>query len=263
MSFEFFLEPLTTLLIVSSGVLVGFSLGLIGGGGSVLAVPLLLYVVGIKDVHTSIGISSLAIGVIAAVHLLNHRKSGNLKIRKGLTFMFPGIFGTILGSTIGLWTSSENLLVLFAMFMILVGIFMLRKKETITIHANSTLKFDFLKRNLLVSGFSVGVLAGYFGIGGGFLIIPALIYSGGLSIFQSVATSLMSVSSFGLVTASRYLLETSVDIMMVVYFVIGGVVGGFMGLQLAKKIPQQSLMKLFAAILFIVASYVIIKTLFL
>ena len=164
---ETLLEPLTLFLSIISGIVIGFSLGLIGGGGSVLAVPLLLYVVGVKDVHTAIGTSALAIGIIAMIHLFSHRKNNNLKIKKGITFALPGIAGTLIGSQLGLWTPAENLVILFAVFMVAIGVLMMRKNITRTELTSGKSGLVLLQRNLSLSGFSVGILAGYFGIGGG------------------------------------------------------------------------------------------------
>ena len=108
--------PLTILLSLISGAIVGFSLGLIGGGGSILAVPLLLYVVGITDAQIAIGTSALAVGVNALTNMVHHHRSGYVKI-KGLRFAIPGVGGTILGSQLGLLTSSNRLLILFGLFM--------------------------------------------------------------------------------------------------------------------------------------------------
>ena len=82
MPVEFVLEPLVLFLSVISGIAVGFSLGLIGGGGSILAVPLLLYVVGVRDVHVAIGTSALAVGAIAAINLIGHKRKNNVQIKK-------------------------------------------------------------------------------------------------------------------------------------------------------------------------------------
>ena len=254
------LDPFVIFLSIISGVIVGFSLGLVGGGGSVLAVPLLLYVVGVKDTHVAIGTSALAVGIVAGVNLLNYKKLGNMQIKKGLMFAIPGIAGTLLGAQLGLWTSAENLLILFAGFMGVVGFLMLRKNvarhEVTGGHSNLVL----LKRNVSLSGFSVGALAGYFGIGGGFLIVPTIMYSGGLNIIQAIGTSLVSVSSFGLTTAARYFVAGEVDIITAVLLIIGGIAGGYFGAKTSKKIPKEKLSKLFAVLLFAVATYIIVRT---
>ena len=259
MSVELILEPLTIFLSIISGILVGSSLGLLGGGGSVLAVPLLLYVVGVKDAHVAIGTSALAIGVIAAINLINNRKKGNLNFKKGISFALPGIPGTLIGSQLGLWTPAENLLVLFAIFMGGVGFLMIKKKVSKIEIISGNSKLVLLKKNLSFYGFSVGFLAGYFGIGGGFLIVP-MMYSGGLGIVQAIGTSLVSVSSFGFVTAGRYIVAGNIDFAIAMLFILGGIFGGYIGIKASEKIPKENLVKIFAFVLFGIASYIIIRT---
>jgi len=254
------LDPIIIFLSIISGVIVGFSLGLIGGGGSVLAVPLLLYVVGVKDTHLAIGTSALAVGIIAGISLLNHKKLGNIRIKKGLLFAIPGIVGTLLGAQLGLWTPSENILILFAGFMTVIGFLMLKKNVSKQEVSNGSSNLILLKKNVSLSGFSVGVLAGYFGIGGGFLIVPTIMYSGGLNIIQAIGTSLVSVSSFGLTTAARYFVAGQVDLIIAVLLIIGGVIGGYFGAKTSEKIPKENLSKVFAVVLFVVATYIVIRT---
>ncbi|MCV0410501.1 sulfite exporter TauE/SafE family protein [Nitrosopumilus sp.] len=260
MPVEIFLDPLTLFLSIISGIVVGFSLGLIGGGGSVLAVPLLMYVVGVKDIHVAIGTSALAIGIIALIHLFSHRKNRNLEIKKGIKFAFPGIVGTLIGSQLGLWTSSEYLLIMFAAFMAAIGVMMMKKKITKIETTGGHSVLFLVKKNLPLSGFSVGMLSGYFGIGGGFLIVPTMMYSGGLNIMQSIATSLVSVSSFGLVTAGRYFVSGNVDVIIAMLVIVGGVLGGYFGIKSSEKIPKENLVKIFSILLFGVASYILIRT---
>ena len=255
------LDPIIIFLSIISGVTVGFSLGMIGGGGSVLAVPLLLYVVGVRDTHLAIGTSALAVGVIAGINLLNHKKLGNIRIKKGLFFAIPGIAGTLVGAQLGLWTPAENLLILFAGFMGVVGFLMLKRNATKHEVTNGNSNLILLKKNVSLSGFSVGVLAGYFGIGGGFLIVPTIMYSGGLNIIQAIGTSLVSVSSFGLTTAARYFVAGQVDLIIAALLIVGGVVGGYLGAKASERIPKENLSKIFAALLFVIATYIVIRTL--
>lgn len=263
MPVEVVLEPLVFFLSIFSGIIVGFSLGLIGGGGSVLAVPLLLYVVGVRDIHSAIGTSALAVGVIAAINLLGHKRKNHVKLRQGLAFALPGIGGTLLGAQLGLLTSSSNLLIFFAVFMGIVAVLMLRKKASKYDVKNSGKQTTVMlsKKNIPLSGFFVGTLAGYFGIGGGFLIVPTLMYSGGLSIIDAIGTSLISVSSFGITTATSYFIEGNVDVMIALLFVIGGVVGGFVGIKLSDQIPKEILTKIFALLLFGISGYIVVRTL--
>ena len=163
----------------------------------------------------------LPIGVIAIIHLFSHRKNGHLEIKKGIAFAFPGIVGTLIGSQLGLWTSAEYLLILFAVFMIIIGILMVKKKITDIETSNGNSGLLLLKKNLSISSLYVGILAGYFGIGGGFLIVPTMMYAGGLNIMQAIGTSLVSVISFGLITAERYLVSGNVGLVIAMLIIIG------------------------------------------
>ena len=254
------LDPFILFFSAISGIIVGFSLGLIGGGGSILAVPLLLYVVGVKDTHIAIGTSSLAVGIIAALSLISRKKSGNIKMKKGLTFAISGIAGTLIGAQLGLWTAPEHILIFFAGFMCVVGFLMLRKSNLTKEITGRNHSLVLIKRNIPLSGFSVGLLAGYFGIGGGFLIVPTMMYSGGLNIMQAIGTSLIPVSSFGITTATRYLIAGQIDLIIAVLLVMGGMIGGFLGTKTSQKIPIENLSKIFALLLFVVATYIVIRT---
>ena len=264
MPVEFFLDPLVIFLSILSGMAVGLSLGLLGGGGSVLAVPLLLYVVGVKDVHVAIGTSALAVGTIAVINLLAHKRKNNVRLRTGLAFAIPGLGGTLLGAQLGLLTPSENLLMFFALFMGVVGILMLKRKTTqYDVQSSGRHSIVMLsKKNIPLSGFFVGTLAGYFGIGGGFLIVPTLMYSGGLNIIEAVGTSLVSVSAFGLTTASSYFVSGHVDVLVAFLFVMGGVVGGLFGVKLIDKVSKETLGKVFAVVIFVISAYILTRTLF-
>ena len=252
-------DPIIIFLSVVSGIIIGFSLRLIGGGGSILAVPLLLYLVGVHDTHLAIGTSALAVGAIAGISLLNQRKLKNICLKKGILFAIPGIVGTVIGAQLGLYTPPQSLLILFGVFMAVMGILMLsgnHLKKRVTDHSTNLI---LLRKNVSLSGFFVGVLAGYFGIGGGFLIVPSMMYSGSLNIIQAIGTSLISVSSFGITTAARYVIAGQVDLLIAVLLIAGGLVGGILGTKTAERIPKENLLKMFAILLFAVASFVIVQ----
>lgn len=261
MPLDFFIFEVPIFLSIISGIIVGLSLGLFGGGGSVLAVPMLLYGVGVKDVHVAIGTSAFAVGIIAFVNLFYHKRNGNVKFKKGIFFTLPGIAGTIIGAQLGLWTSSENLLVFFALFMVLVAFFMLRKKSSKTIQNDSASSSILVQKNKIpFSGLAVGILAGYFGIGGGFLIVPTLMYSGALSITQAIGTSLISVSSFGLITAGNYIIAEQIDFFISFLFIGGGVIGGIIGTKMSQRIPSEKMAKGFAVMLVGISAYILFKS---
>lgn len=243
------------LLSVVSGVLVGFSLGLIGGGGSILAIPLLIYFVGFDHPHIAIGTTGLAVGLNAYLNLIPHARESNVLFKEGLIFSAPGVAGVLLGAQLGLITPGKELLFIFALLMIAIAGYMLRRKCVNTAADPKTLHRSLPK--MLGIGFAVGFASGYFGIGGGFLIVPGLIYSAGLNIVSAVGTSLVSVGTFGVLTAARYALSHELDPLISVLFVVGGVGGGWVGARLATRMPRRRLTQVFAVIIILVALYMI------
>ena len=161
-----------TALAVASGSIVGFSLGLVGGGGSILAVPLLVYVVGLDNPHIAIGTSAIAVALNAATNLAMHARAGNVKWHCAGVFAAAGVAGAFLGSTLGKMMDGQRLLALFAVLMMVVGALMLRDRARVG-DPSSRLSRENLPK-LLGLGLMAGMLSGFFGIGGGFLIVPAL-----------------------------------------------------------------------------------------
>ncbi len=251
-------------LLLASGTVTGTVLGLTGGGGSILAVPLLMYVVGLEDPHIAIGTSALAVGLTAMISMLSHAKRGNLKMGEGLAFSLPGVVGAIFGAQLGLLTPASSLLLVFAAFMVVMGFRMFRKKHisqpSMTIQDHGRVLVQ--KKRMTVTGFFVGTAAGYFGIGGGFLVVPALIQSAGLNIIQAIGTSLLSVSLFGFSTAGRYFGTGSVDLVIALLFAVGGIPGSLIGVKMATRIPKQKLTKIFGLMIIAVAVYVLFKAVF-
>jgi len=245
---------LQMILSVISGLIVGFSLGLIGGGGSILAIPLLIYFVGFNYPHVVIGTTALAVSINAFLNLIPHARKKHVNLRKGVIFSIPGVAGVLIGAELGLLTPGKKLLFIFAILMIVIAVYMLKRK-CIDAAVNPTTKESYGK--LLSIGFLVGFASGYFGIGGGFLIVPGLIYAGGLNIIQAVGTSLVSVGVFGLVTAIRYSLNGDVNPIISALYVAGGVLGGWVGAYYASKVSKRLLTKIFAIIIILVAIYML------
>ena len=248
------------LLTVLSGSVVGFSLGLIGGGGSVLAVPLLLYVVGVRDPHVAIGTSALAVALNAFANLLQHARVGTVKWPCALTFGASGVAGAIVGSSIGKLMNGEHLLALFALVMVAVGVSMLRGRS---VQGDPEVRMTARMAPLLIAtGLGAGLLAGFFGIGGGFLIVPGLIFASGMPILNAVGSSLFSVGAFGVTTAANYAVPGLVDWRIAILFIVGGVAGGIVGLRLAVRLSghRGALTAIFAIVLFAVAAYMLYRS---
>lgn len=247
------------LLTILSGSLVGFSLGLIGGGGSILAVPLLLYVVGVPDPHVAIGTSALAVAANAFANLAQHARAGTVKWPCAATFAASGVIGALVGSTLGKAVNGESLLFLFALVMVAVGASMLRKRGSegdpgVRINKSIAVR-------LVGIGFLTGAISGFFGIGGGFLIVPGLLLGSGMAVLNAIGSSLFSVGAFGLTTAANYALSGLVDWTVAALFIAGGVVGGFAGMKAAVGLSTRkgALTKVFAAVLFAVAAYMLYR----
>jgi len=250
-------------LIVAAlgGALVGFSLALVGGGGSILAVPILVYAVGIRDPHLAIGTSAVGVAANALIGLIGKARAGAVKWKCGLTFAAAGVLGAALGSIAGKAFDGQALLSLFALLMIVVGILMLRRGEH---HGDPHVtlgRHNFAE--LVGFGFGIGLLSGFFGIGGGFLIVPGLIAATGMPIFNAMATSLLAVTSFGITTAGSYALSGLVDWPIAGTFVGGGVIGATAGGRLASHLSTKrgALTRVFAALIFAVAAYMLWQSL--
>lgn len=249
-----------TLLSIASGTLVGCSLGLIGGGGSVLGVPLMVYLVGVGDPHVAIGTSALGVAVNAALSLADHARAGSVKWRCGAMYAAAGVAGAWLGSSLGKIVNGEHLLFLFALVMIAIGIVMLRQRgnpgepgaECTVAKAPKVLGY----------GLVTGMFSGFFGIGGGFLIVPGLLRSTGMPMLNAVGTSLVAVTAFGLTTAVSYAASGFIQWGLAAAFIAGGVLGSALGARIARRLAKETgrLAILFAVIVFAVASYMLART---
>ncbi len=248
---------------IAAGGLVGLSLGLIGGGGSILAVPLLVYVVGVESPHIAIGTSALAVAVSAGANLIGHARKGTVKWPCALVFAVTGIAGAAIGSSLGKAFDGERLLALFGLVMVIVGLSMLRRKNSsdnadITLTRHNAVR---LLPRLVGSSLAVGVLAGFFGIGGGFLIVPGLIAATAMPMLNAVGSSLVSVTTFGLTTASNYALSGLVDWVLAAEFITGGILGGLLGTWGAARLggTTRHLTYVFSAVVILVGIYMLIK----
>jgi uncharacterized protein len=249
------------LLALASGAIVGFSLGLVGGGGSVLAVPLLAYVVGVRSPHVAIGTSALAVAANAAVNLISHWRAGTVKVRCALVFAASGIAGAAIGSTMGKAFDGERLLALFGLVMIVVGLSIARRPTGIErpeVHLDAQSASTLLPR-LAIAGLAAGLLSGFFGIGGGFMIVPGLIAATGMPLINAIGSSLVSVTGFGLTTAGNYALSGLVDWWVAMLMLAGGSLGGLGGVLTARRLAGQkrTLSYIFAVIVCTVGVYVV------
>ena len=245
---------------LACGSLVGFILGLIGGGGSILATPMLLYIVGLEP-HVAIGTGALAVSANAFANFGGHARAGNVLWKPALMFSAAGVLGAFTGSSAGKVFDGHRLVFLFAILMIVVGILMLRPRRGGGV-AIPAMTPALLARTALI-GVGVGLLSGFFGIGGGFLIVPGLILATGMPMLNAVGTSLFGVGVFGLTTAANYASSGLVNWPVAGEFIAGGLIGGILGMKLAGRLAKAkgALNKIFAGVVFVVALYIMWRSL--
>jgi uncharacterized membrane protein YfcA len=243
-------------LSVASGAVVGLLLALFGGGGSVLATPALLYVVGVRDPHVAIGTSAAAVAINALMNLVGHGRGGRVKWPCASVFALTGLAGSLAGSTLAKAVDGQRLMLFFAVAMAAIALSMMRKPKDegdpgVHITLGLTLKLAPLG---LVTGFA----AGFFGIGGGFLIVPGLMAATGMTLSNAAASSLLSVALFGAATSANYAISGLVDWPVAALFVAGGAAGGWAGLRGSRLLAGRVLLarRLFASLVLLVAAYV-------
>ncbi len=260
---------LTLALTILSGAVVGFSLGLLGGGGSILAVPLLLYVVGVHDPHLVIGTTALAVALNAYANLYPHWRAGHVRWKTVLVFTGPGLVGAWFGSTLGKAVHGQQLLALFAVLMLVVAAAMWRRasRDPVPDRADPpapgapppTAPPPLWRAG--AAGLLVGALSGFFGIGGGFLIVPGLALSADMPMIFAIGSSLFAVGTFGLTTAANYALSGLVSLPIMGEYLVGGLAGGWLGARWATQLSYAKglLNRIFAGVIAAVAVYMLIE----
>ena len=238
------------------GAIIALLLGLFGGGGSVLATPWLLYVVGIADAHVAIGTGAAAVAINAAANLGLQARAGTVKWPCALSFAGAGLAGSLAGAALAQRVNGAALMGGFALAMLAVGLAMLRPPRAagdpaVRLDAAMTVK-------LVPAGLVVGLAAGFFGIGGGFLIVPGLMAATGMTLANAAASSLVSVLVFGVATAGTYAAAGRVDGPALLAMVVGGLVGVLAARWLAPRLAGRVLLarRLFAAMVILTALYV-------
>ena len=245
-----------TIAIVLGGAIVGFLLAVFGGGGSVLAAPVLLYLGGVTDAHVAIGTASAAVAANATLNLAGHWRRGRIKWPCATVFALAGLAGSFAGSSLAKLISGQHLLFAFALAMAAIGLSMFRKPKSEG-DPNVHISMKLVAR-LAPLGLLTGLAAGFFGIGGGFLIVPGLMLATGMTMANATASSLLSVALFGAATSANYALSGQVDWPLAGLLLLGGAAGGLAGLLAAKRLATHASLArmLFAGLILVVAAYV-------
>jgi uncharacterized membrane protein YfcA len=239
------------------GALIGLLLAVFGGGGSVLATPLLIYLVGIRDPHVAIGTAAAAVAVNALIGLATQARAGTVKWPCAMVFGGAGLAGSLVGAQFAKMVDGQVLLAWFGVAMAAVAVSMLLPQRgqgdpDVRLTRALTLK-------LAPVGLLVGLAAGFFGIGGGFLIVPGLMAATGMTLAHAAASSLVSVVLFGAATSTSYAASGLVDWPVFAALVAGGGVGALAARPVARALSSHALLdrRLFASMVLATAAYVI------
>jgi len=237
------------------GSLIGLSLGLLGGGGSILTVPALVYIVG-QSPQVAVTASLVIVGANSVLGAFFHRQQGTLNWRVALVFGGAGMIAAYFAAGISHLLPSTVLLVLFAALMLVVGALMIFRKTPNNEH--------YARQGWLVTvaaGAGVGVLTGFLGVGGGFLIVPALVMLVGLPMRQAVGTSLVVIAMNSLAGILGHMSQTTLDYPVIALFVAAGLAGTFAGTCLAKRVHADHLRRLFAGFVILLAIFLLFDNL--
>ena len=234
---------MTDMIVLTIGlaVFVGVALGLLGGGGSILTVPLLAYVAGM-DAKQAIATSLLVVGVTSAIGAVSHARAGRVQWRTGLIFGAAGMAGAYGGGLLARFIPGSVLLIGFAVMMIATAIAMLRGRRNIEatdeVHRMPVPK-------ILAEGLVVGLVTGLVGAGGGFLVVPALALLGGLPMPVAVGTSLIVIAMKSFAGLGGYLSSVQIDWAVAGAVTAAAVVGALLGARLTAKVDPDALRKSF------------------
>ena len=248
-----------SLLAWPGAILIGVSLGLLGSGGSIITVPVLVYLIG-QDEKVAIAGSLFVVGSIAAIGSLQYVRDRLIDWRTVFVFGLPGMAGTYLGAMIAAFIPGIVQLSLFALVMLLASYLMLRP-VTLTDAPHEPRE----TWKIAVDGLFVGVMTGLVGVGGGFLIVPALVLLGGLAIHNAVATSLVIIalkSSSGFFKYLDVLDQQNLVLDWHTLLLVTGLgfVGSIAGAKIARRVPQDNLKKWFGYFLIVMGIYILARS---
>lgn len=228
-------------VILALAVLIGVSLGLLGGGGSIITVPLLVYVAG-QEPKAAIATSLLVVGVTSAVGAISHARAGRVQWRTGLVFGAAGMVGAYGGGRLAAFIPGTWLLVAFGMMMAITAAAMLRGRRQL---ADTTARDGMAIGRMVLDGLVVGMVTGLVGAGGGFLIVPALVLLGGVPMATAVGTSLVVIALKSGAGLLGYLASTPIDWRLALGVTAAAVAGSILGGSFAGRISEDRLRRVF------------------
>ena len=240
------------LTIALLALLVGLSLGLLGGGGSILAVPVLVYGAGLPP-KAAIATSLIVVGATSLFALIPHARRGHVEWRTGAIFSGTAMVGAYLGGLAASWFSGTTLLLCFAAMMVVTALAMFRGRGELEARTDRALPIALV----IAEGLIVGAATGFVGAGGGFLVVPALVLLGGMAMHKAIGTSLMVIALKSFAAFAGHAAHISIDVQLTLMVTTFAIVGSMLGAAMAKSIPAQVLRKAFAGFVLLMASYIV------
>jgi uncharacterized membrane protein YfcA len=249
------------LLGVVLAALVGLSLGLLGSGGSILTVPIFVYILNF-EAKEAIAMSLAVVGITSLFGAIGHWRIGNVQMRVALIFGSVAMVGTFLGARLSTYVSGAIQLTLFAVVMLVAAYFMLRSRkvsaardERVEHGAAAQLPLA----HIVIEGLVVGIITGLVGVGGGFLVVPALVLLGGLPMNQAVGTSLLVIAMKSASGFAGYLDQVSIAWGTLAIFSGVAVAGILAGSYLMRFVPQEVLKRSFAMFLILMGVFILFQ----
>ena len=245
-------------------LLIGLSLGLIGGGGSILAVPILVYVLGLSA-KEAIAMSLAIVGIVSLIGVVPHWKLGNVNLRTAIAFTPPAMIGAFIGARFAAlpWITDTIQLVCFAIMMLIASYFMIRKPAEKSDHVELFVSQKHQPRYpwlaITLEGLGVGIVTGFVGVGGGFAIIPALVLLGKIPMKEAIGTSLLIITFKSATGFIGYFNQVAIDWNLMLTFSTVAVLGLIWGAYFSGKIQGEKLRQTFGYFLIAVAIFILIK----
>jgi uncharacterized protein len=253
------MSPLFVLEALGFGALIGLSLGALGAGGSLLTLPILVYVMGVP-VHSAAGTSLAIVGLNAAAGALDQLRRGRSLPRTGLAFGLSGLVAALAGAWLNHQVRPELVLALFALLMLGAAWSLVRRRAAPDAGGFTEHYTPAAWLRLVAVGLAVGLLTGFFGIGGGFLIVPALVLALGLPMRLAVGTSLLAIALNALWGLLGYLRFGGLDWGLIAPFALSGLLGVVLGGRLAGHLPERALRAAFAGVVVAIAAYTFVRS---
>ncbi len=244
------MNPWTVLLLLLLGAVIGLALGALGGGGSILTIPILVYVVHMNT-HTAVIASLIIVGLNALLGMILHYRVGHVQVKKALLFGAYGLVASYIGARISSLLPGPVLLVLFGVLMVIIAVMMLRPKKSIQQGQRQRWWMS------LLGGIGVGFLTGFLGVGGGFLLVPALVLFLGMTMQDAVGSSLLVIAMNSASGLLGHLNGGPLPWTQIVFFSVAGLAGLLLGTHITKRLPAQQLSQLFAIFVLALAAVVL------